>query len=566
MKKLNYLLVIVSILALAFKVDAQVFKIDNLWYTVIDNDAKKVKVVPENWPTLSYGSGNKPQGDVVVPATIAHNSETYTVTKIGEEAFRSNSYITSLTLPNTIESVDTNAIRGNSELLSVVFAEGGTQGCIVKRSGLAENFKLKTLKLHDKLTTIQTYGLNGLRKLEELVLPESLTTVYETAFAGDKDYTVLINVICNAITPPSIVKENGDPSSSGNIFGNLVLSNITLIVPYGSLSNYNNVTPWKNFNRIVESNMPVDAVFKIDNLWYKVIDDVAKKVKVVPQNYPTLSYNSGQKPSGEVEVPATVEHPGNNETYFVAKIGEESFRNNSSITSLTLPNTIESVDTNAIRGNSGLLSVVFAQGGTQDCVIKRSGLTENAFLTTLVLPDNLTTVQNFGLNGLVKLVKLVLPKNLSTVYETAFNGDNNNTALTDVICKATIPPSIVKENGDPSTSLSIFGTLDLSKITLTVPKNAVGNYNNVTPWKNFKEIKEAITTNTAQNQAFNDLKIYRIGNDIIIDNIVSNIQITVFNLQGQIITDVISNKSTKVSVPNGIYLLKIDNNVLKIIL
>lgn len=59
------------------------------------------------------------QGDIIIPSSITYESTNYPVTKIQNEAFRYNSELTSITFPNSIETVGSNAFGDCANLKAV---------------------------------------------------------------------------------------------------------------------------------------------------------------------------------------------------------------------------------------------------------------------------------------------------------------------------------------------------------------------------------------------------------------------------------------------------------------
>jgi hypothetical protein len=59
------------------------------------------------------------QGNVVVPDTVSYNGNTYTVTAIGDEAFRLCSALTSITIPLSVTTIRKNAFILCSRLTSI---------------------------------------------------------------------------------------------------------------------------------------------------------------------------------------------------------------------------------------------------------------------------------------------------------------------------------------------------------------------------------------------------------------------------------------------------------------
>ncbi len=69
--------------------------------------------------TYQNSSYNSYSGDVVIPATVTYQGKTYSVTSIGNYAFRGCSRLTSITIPNSVTSIGYEAFYGCSDLTSV---------------------------------------------------------------------------------------------------------------------------------------------------------------------------------------------------------------------------------------------------------------------------------------------------------------------------------------------------------------------------------------------------------------------------------------------------------------
>ena len=66
----------------------------------------------------------KYRGIVEIPATVTHEGETYTVTKIGDNAFYGCSGLTSITIPNSVTSIGNNVFCTCSSLESISIGSG----------------------------------------------------------------------------------------------------------------------------------------------------------------------------------------------------------------------------------------------------------------------------------------------------------------------------------------------------------------------------------------------------------------------------------------------------------
>ena len=99
MIKKNLLLAfLLSVTASAFAVEEE---IDGLWFELVSK-TKEAKVI--KYKNNVYYSGN-----IVIPETVAYEGADYNVTSIGSDAFRGCSGLTSITIPNSVTSIEGSA-------------------------------------------------------------------------------------------------------------------------------------------------------------------------------------------------------------------------------------------------------------------------------------------------------------------------------------------------------------------------------------------------------------------------------------------------------------------------
>ena len=185
------LLFILAFLPMLASADA--IEIDGIYYN-LDREAKTAEVTSRP---------NQYESDVAIPESVTYNVVVYSVTSIGDGAFRWCSGLTSVTIPNSVTSIGDQAFSRCIGLTSI------TIGSKVK-------------------------------------------TIGSLAFT---DCLNLLDVYCYAEEVPETQNE---------VFRSANIENVTLHVPAASISAYQAVEPWKNFKEIVVAYHPF---IEDDKVW-----------------------------------------------------------------------------------------------------------------------------------------------------------------------------------------------------------------------------------------------------------------------------------------------------------
>ena len=83
-------------------------------------------VVVTRYSNPNYTVSSYISGDVVIPSTVTRNGTTYSVTYIGEDAFKNCYNLTSVSIPNSVTSIGMSAFEGCSRLTSVTIGNSVT--------------------------------------------------------------------------------------------------------------------------------------------------------------------------------------------------------------------------------------------------------------------------------------------------------------------------------------------------------------------------------------------------------------------------------------------------------
>lgn len=147
--------------------------------TVADSE-----VTPVEYFTIQNTSGNfatitgytGTDTAVVIPAQIGE----YTITSIGSDAFKNNTTLISVSMPDTLETIGSYAFYKCTNLKAVVIPVVET----VESSAFADCKNLKTIELPEGTKTIGEEAFSGCTSFTSIYLPDSIEEIGQRAFSG----------------------------------------------------------------------------------------------------------------------------------------------------------------------------------------------------------------------------------------------------------------------------------------------------------------------------------------------------------------------------------------------
>ena len=286
--------------------------------------------------------------------------------------------------------------------------------------------------------------------------------------------------------------------------------------------------------------------FVVDNLRYN--QKSANEVWVT-----TLSDNSRIRYEGELVVPDEVVYQGT--TYKVTGVEEGAFALCDNLTSVTLGNNVKILGDNSFDRSRKLEKVVLGNSVEKignkafyDCILITSiqlpetliEIRESAFvgtsITSIVIPDKVTTlgsnifnscaklewvkigkggttISDYMFNSCKALKSIVLPDNVKTIARASFaktgieiaylgKGVTNIEGTAFSVCRslktvysAATTPATVDEK--------TFTSTNIASINLVVPTGSKSAYQSASVWKDFGTITEMDNIETANIQQFN---------------------------------------------------------------
>lgn len=246
---------------------------------------------------------------------------------------------------------------------------------------------------------------------------------------------------------------------------------------------------------ITVANDTVGNRFKVGKLYYQVTHIDPYEVELVSEQAEHPYWST--KPTGEITVPATVEHDG--KSYVLKNIQKNALYSCSEITAVTISEGVKTIGDNAFYGCSELTSVKFPETLEQigafafySCTkltsldlpqslkkIEGSGAFQDCSeLQSVKFPETLEQIGSNNFKGCTKLTSLDLPKSLKKIGNGAFEGCSG---LSKII-------SHIENDIDKVLGSYVFFGVEHSTCKLFVPAAHLATYKATEQWKDFTNI------------------------------------------------------------------------------
>jgi uncharacterized protein YjdB len=235
------------------------------------------------------------------------------------------------------------------------------------------------------------------------------------------------------------------------------LANGTLTISgTGAMPNYNlggSNAPWHNYSQSISNIITESGVTNIGDCAF----------------YPSYSY----PPSDNLKS-VTISNT-------VTKIGSYAFYNRSSLESITIPNSVTDIGPGAFE-KCALITVVIPDNVK---TINSFTFEDCQFLQTVTIGASVTTINLYAFSGCQSLQTVTIGASVTTINSYAFSNCRN---LIKVFIKNPNPPTLSKASG--GYYYYTFEGTPIDKATLVVPKGSKAAYQNAAGWSDFGTIIE----------------------------------------------------------------------------
>ena len=415
------------------------------------------------------------------------------VTSIGDCAFYDCTLLTSITIPDSVTKISNNAFLGCTSLTSVTIPDSVTEIGWYAFSGCTS---LTSAKIGNGVTSIGYYMFDGCRSLTSVIIPDGVTSIGDGAFGSCTSLTsvtipdsvtsignstfgectsltsitipdCVTNIGISAfrgcesltsITIPDSVTSIGDYAFSDcTSLTSITISDSVTKIGYYAFENtayYNNESNWEN------------SLLYIGNHLIKAKEDVSDNFEI-KQGTKTIADFAFENCTSltSITIPDSV-----------TSIGNCAFRDCTSLTSVTIPDSVTSIGVWTFGNCTSLTSVTIPDSVTK--------ISDNAFsgcksLTIITIGNGVTSIGWGAFSGCTSLTSVTIPNSVTSIDSSAFN---SCTSLTNV----TIPDSVTYIGVSAFEDCTLLASVTIPDCEMIIDSDAFYNtayYNNESNWE-----------------------------------------------------------------------------------
>ena len=385
--------------------------------------------------------------------TAVNFQSTSKVTSIGVAAFSNCSGLTSVTIPNPVISIGDNAFSNCSGLTSVIIPNSVTS---IGNKAFSGCSGLTSVPILNSMTSIGTYVFSNCTGLKSVAFP-NWSSVPEGTFSGCSGLT-------GSLTIPNSVMSIGNGAFSGcsGFTGSLTIPNSVMSIGYdafygcsgftGSLTISNSVTTIEGYT------------------FYRCLGLTSVTIGNSVTDIGNSAFQSCIGLTGVLTIPNSVEF-----------IREFAFNNCIGLTSLTIGNSVTAIGRYAFDSCSGLTgaltipnSVMYiGNSAFHDC----SGLTTVNFnATNCTYMGDRSTYVDVVFGGCYNLNHVNIGSEVTIIPNYAFSYCFGLTSVTNL------------RSSPQSINVSVFEDVNKKTCTLHVPADSLTAYREANVWKDFVNI------------------------------------------------------------------------------
>lgn len=377
--------------------------------------------------------------------SVGEHTVEYTLkdpTSISSGAFNSCRNISSVTIPNSVTTIEDGAFRncsGSITIPSSVTIIGNEAfydctgelivNCNIPDRAFQNCDQITSVKLGDNITSIGASAFEGCRGLENstMIIPESVTQIGADAFS----FCYGLNTVFESPTPP-IINDDIFYYTDGNIY-----------VKSDSVNAYKTANIWSSYADRIKA-IPTFCKLTLNDGSEIELEGNGELTRIMIEKYQSTLVNAE---IGEL----------------CTNIGQSAFNSFNRLSSVTIPNSVTVIGIRAFESCSSLTSINISNGVTSIC--------DNAFgncssITNITIPNSITSIGNHAFFNCTAMTTCTIG-NDSLLTSIGLQAFNNCSSLTNI----NIP------NGVTSISDSTFyNCSSLTNVIITNSVTGISNY------------------------------------------------------------------------------------------
>ena len=402
---------------------------------------------------LQYFTGLTEIGDEAFRSCSGLTSVTIpnSVTNFGFRAFGSCSGLTSVTIPNSVTSIG-DAFYNCSGLTSVIIPNSVTS---IGDNAFSRCSGLTSITIPNSVTSIGDYAFSYCDGLTSVTIPNSVTSIGHATFSycdGLTSVTIPNSVTsighqafsaCSgltSITIPNSVTSIGSEafSSCSGLTSVTIPSSVTSIgeAAFSECSSLTSIVVDEG-NLVYDSRDNCNAIIKTED--NELI--VGCRNTVIPNSVTSIGGWAFQRCTGltSITIPNSVTSIGEYAFYrceglisitipnSVASIGRHAFHRCSGLTSVTIPNSVTTTGEYAFQGCTGLTSITIPNNVT---CIDDGTFSNCSGLTSVTIPNTVTRIGSSAFDGCSSLTSIIIPNSVTTIENSTFARCTGLTSVT----------------------------------------------------------------------------------------------------------------------------------------
>ena len=466
---------LLGILLISLSTFAYDFKSGDLCYN-ITSDTTVAVTYQDYLSTTNYQGLAK----AIIPETVTYNNTTYSVTSIGDYAFRNCSGLTEFTIPENITYLGDQVFEGCSGITSITW---NAKRCQDRWKDVYYYSQLPFYDIYSQISSftfgetvdsIPSFLCYEMSNLSSITIPENVKHIGGRVFSN---CTGLTSVSWNAVNCSNDVGDGSGSMWPIFTYSNAHITSFTLgekveVIP-GALC--------YGLSELTSITIP-NSVKTIGSHAFR--DCSGLTAIGIPENVSTI-YGAAFQGCTNI---TSIAIPQN-----VRLISAYTFADCVNLSTVELPNEIDTIGRFAFSGCGSLTDFSLPSATT---IIGTGCFYNCSNLTSLLLPENVTTVSDSAFYGCSGLTKLVSSSNIENIGKNiigncimldtisiaaqAFDVRNSNKSdLPKKLSYVRLTGGLLTEDILDGLSLNkeVLTTIDLKALTITIiPSNAFENY------------------------------------------------------------------------------------------